>query len=83
MFLSLLSSYKRFLDLSPVQLDGSHARAQRAGQVVGFQARKADQTTNFLYLCDNQGVLVAISAPISGQHHDLADKQKHFNQLIS
>ena len=82
MFLSLLSSYKHFLDLSSVQLDGSHARAQRGGQVVGFQARKADQTTNFLYLCENQVVLVAISAPISGQHHDLADIQKHFDQLI-
>lgn len=82
MFGSLLQSYKHFLDLSSIQLDGSHTRAQRGGQAVGFQTRKADQTTNFLYLCDNQGVLVAITDPISGQHHDLSDIKKHFNQLL-
>jgi transposase len=82
MFRELLSSYKHFLDLSSIQLDGSHARANRGGQVVGFQHRKADETTNFLYLCDNQGVLVAISDPISGQHHDLADIKTHFQELL-
>ena len=82
MFVSLLSAYKHFLDLSSVQLDGSQARANRGGQAVGFQHRKADETTNFLYLCDNQGVLVAISDPISGQHHDLADIKIHFDQLL-
>jgi hypothetical protein len=38
---------------------------------------------NFLYLCDNQGVLIAISDPISGQHHDLSDIKTHFEQLLT
>ena len=79
----LLKSYKHFLDLSSVQLDGSHSRANRGGESVGFQQRKADETTNFLYLCDNQGILIAISNPISGQQHDLADIKKHFEQLLA
>lgn len=83
MFVSLLSSYKHFLDLSSVQLDGSQTRVNRGGQAVGFQHRKADETTNFLYLCDNQGVLIAISDPISGQHHDLSDIKTHFEQLLT
>jgi transposase len=82
MWLNILRSYKHFLDLSSVQFDGSHARANRGGQAVGYQVRKADQTTNFLYLCDNQGILVAISDPISGHHHDLADIKQHFERML-
>lgn len=82
MWLNLLSSYKHFLDLSSLQLDGSHARANRGGQAVGYQLRKSDQTTNSLYLCDNQGILVAISDPISGNQNDLVDIKLYFGQMI-
>ena len=73
MWVGLLEKYKSYLDLSSIQLDGSQTRANRGGNKVGFQLRKADESTNFLYLDDNQGALVAISEPISGEHHDLAD----------
>ncbi|RMF99856.1 MAG: IS5 family transposase [Acidobacteria bacterium] len=81
-WLSLLEKYKKHLDLSSVQLDGSQTRAQRGGESVGFQRRKADETSNFLYVCDNQGVLVGISEPISGNHHDIFDFEKHFLEVL-
>ncbi len=82
MWLNLLNSYKNFLDLSSLQLDGSHTRANRGGQAVSYQFRKSDQTTNFLYLCDNQGVLVAISDPISGNQNDITDIKVHFDHML-
>ncbi|GAB3509005.1 transposase [Emticicia fontis] len=83
MWINLLKQYKNLLDLSSIQLDGSQTRANRGGEKVGFQFRKADESTNFLYLCDNQGVLVAISEPISGEHHDLSDIKSHFHYLMT
>lgn len=83
MWLNLLKEYKKHLDLSCVQLDGSHTRANRGGQAVGFQHRKSEETTNFLYLCDSQGILLAISEPICGNNHDLSNFKVYFEQLIS
>gem|GEM_PF-3743346 len=40
-------------------------------EAVGFQARKADQRTNLVFMGDKQGILLAVSELISGQHHDL------------
>lgn len=54
----------------------------RGGQKVGFQLRKADESTNFLYLCDSQGILLDISEPISGEHNDLSQIRQHFEELI-
>lgn len=83
MWIGLLAKYKNHLDLSSIQLDGSQTRANRGGNKVGFQFRKADESTNFLYLCDKQGILIAISEPISGEHHDLAEIKRQFEQLIT
>ncbi|WP_064197206.1 MULTISPECIES: IS5 family transposase [Emticicia] len=83
MWACLLNKYKTYLNLSNIQLDGSQTRANRGGNKVGFQFRKADETTNFLYLSDSQGILIAISEPISGQHHDLADIKQQFSQMIN
>lgn len=82
MWVELLQAYRHYLDLSNIQIDGSHTRANRGGQKVGFQLRKADESTNFLYLCDSQGTLLAISEPISGEHNDLSQIRQHFEELI-
>lgn len=59
------------LDLSTSSIDGSHTRALRGGEEVEFQTRKMSKTTNALYLTDNQGIPIAMSSPVSGNHHDL------------
>jgi transposase len=42
MWVELLQTHKRHLDLSNIQIDGSHARANRGGEKVGYQFRKSD-----------------------------------------
>lgn len=81
-WLALLQRERKSLDLSSVQLDGTQTRCHRARQKVGYQTRKADQSSNLLFLSDNQGLLLALSEPISGQHHDLFEIETHFEQLL-
>lgn len=75
-FNKLLSVHKRLLDLSSIQLDGSHTIAKRGGQAVGYQHRKKAKTTNCLFLADNGGLILAMSTPVSGNHNDLYQIEK-------
>ena len=70
-WINLLSKYRDKLDLSSVDLDGSHTRTTKGGESVGYQGRKKSNTTNALYLTDRRGIPLAISEPVSGEHHDL------------
>ncbi|WP_299291822.1 IS5 family transposase [uncultured Mucilaginibacter sp.] len=80
-WIGLLRSYRNYLDLSSVQLDGSHTPAKRGGQAVGYQGRKASKTSNALFLADNTGQMLALSEPQQGQHHDLHEIKKLFTEL--
>ena len=78
----LLESHKSILDLSTSSIDGSHTRALRGGEEVEFQTRKMSKTTNALYLTDNQGIPIAISSPVSGNHHDLYQIEDRMDELF-
>jgi len=39
-YMNLLKSYRRKLDMSVVNLDGTHTPAKRGGEAVGYQGRK-------------------------------------------
>ncbi|MDJ1473856.1 transposase [Cytophagaceae bacterium NT2B1] len=82
-WLNLLSTHKDKIDLSCVQLDGSHTICKRAGEAVGYQTRKKAPTTNTLFLADRQGQLLACSTCQAGNHHDLFDIENQFEQLCS
>jgi transposase len=66
----LLKEHKNKLDLSSIQLDGSHTPAKRGGQAVAYQGRKKCKTSNILIMTDNQGIPIACSNPIAGNHSD-------------
>jgi Transposase and inactivated derivatives len=70
------------LDLSTSSIDGSHTKALRGGEEVEFQTRKMSKTTNSLYLTDNQGLPIAISSPVSGNHHDLYEIEERLDELF-
>lgn len=70
MWYSLLAQYKSLLDMSSVQLDGTHTPAKRGGEGVGYQGRKKSKTTNMLILTDNQGIPLVCSDPVAGNQHD-------------
>jgi len=67
-WLNLLSKKKRKLDMSCVQLDGSHTRCRQKGESTGYQARKKAVTTNSIFLCDNKGQMIAMGSPKAGNH---------------
>lgn len=81
MWTALLGSNHKYLDLSCVQLDGSHTPAKNGGAAVGYQGRKSARTTNMLFLADNQGIMLACAEPQAGNHNDVYELQTLFAQL--
>ncbi len=80
-WINILASNYSYLDLSCIQLDGSHTLAKRGGEAVGYQGRKASKTTNLLFLADNQGQMLACASPQEGKHNDLYNIQELFEEL--
>lgn len=77
-WITFLKQHKKELDLSSVDLDGSHTPAIKGGVEVEYQGRKKRKTTNALYLTDRQGLPLAMSEPVSGNHNDLHDIEVQF-----
>jgi hypothetical protein len=68
--------------MSSVQFDSSHTPAKRGGEAVGYQNRKKSKTTNALFLTDKQGIPLAMSDPIKGNHHDLYNIEIFFTKML-
>lgn len=81
LWLTLLRLNRPRLDLSSVQLDGSHTRTRCGGAAIGYQGRKAARTSNMLFLADNTGQPLACAHPQAGNHHDLFDITAVFAEL--
>lgn len=82
-WINILKENRKYLDLSSIEFDGSHTSAKNGGDAVGYQGRKACKTTNALFMSDNQGVMLAMSTPQEGQHHDLFEIQSLFNEICT
>jgi transposase len=80
-WIELLKANRNLVDLSCMQLDGSHRLCKKQGEHIGYQGRKAARTTNALFLCDKQGQPLAIATPQAGNHNDLYAIQELFNQM--
>ena len=83
LLLSVLHTHRRLLDLSSIQLDGSHTLAKNGGAAIGYQGRKAARTTNLLFLADNTGQPLAVASPQAGNHHDVFDIETSFGELCT
>lgn len=83
LWLMLVRRHRRLLDLSSIQLDGSHTPAKNGGAAVGYQGRKAARTTNTLFVADNQGQPLALATPQAGQHHDTFELAPAFAELCT
>ena len=80
-WVNFLKHNRQHLDLSSAEFDGSHTPAKNGGDAVGYQGRKAANTTNSLFMSDNQGVMLSMSTPQEGQHHDLYQIKELFEEL--
>ena len=81
-WIQLLKNNRSSIDLSSGDLDGSHTPALKGGEQVGYQGRKKRKTTNAIYLTDRQGLPIAMSEPVSGNHNDLFDIEVQFEEVI-
>lgn len=65
------------LNLSELNLDGSHALAKKGGEAVAYQGRKKAKTSNILPITDAQGYIVATTGIIAGNHNDAYNLKPH------
>lgn len=77
-WIEFLKKHRAEPDFSSVDLDGSHTPAVRGGKGVEYQGRKKRKTTNALYLTDGQGLPLAMSEPVAGNHNDLYNIEVQF-----
>lgn len=67
--------------MSSVQLDGTDTPAKRGGEAVAYQGRKSCKTSNMLILSDVNGIPIACSEPIAGNHNDAYEFVENFESM--
>ena len=70
------------LDLSELNLDGSHALAKKGGESVAYQGRKKAKTTNILPITDVNGFIIASTGLVAGNHNDAYNLKPHLQSAF-
>jgi len=68
---------KDVLNLSEINLDGTHTLAKKGGESVAYQGRKKAKTSNILPFVDGQGYIIGATDIIAGNHNDAFDLKVH------
>jgi len=75
-------SIKNLLDLSEINIDGTHTIAKKGGSSAVWQGRKKAKTTNILPVTDKKGYPVASTEIIPGNHHDAFDLENNLRNIF-
>jgi transposase len=78
----VLEKHKDLLDLSSMQLDGTHTPSKRGGEAVAYQGRKKGKTSNMLIITDNQGIPLACSQALEGNHNDAYNLENTVDTML-
>jgi hypothetical protein len=78
----VLKKHKNLLDMSSIQLDGTHTPTKRGGEAVDYQGRKKCKTSNMLILTDSRGIPLACSDAIAGNHNDAYELKDNVEQML-
>ena len=70
------------LNLSELNLDGSHAIAKKGGESVAYQRRKRAKSSNILPITDGNGYLIASTGLIAGNRNDAFNLKEHLQQAF-
>ncbi len=70
------------LNLSELNLDGSHAIAKKGGELVAYQGRKKAKTTNILPVTDGNGFIIASTGLMAGNHNDAFNLKQHLQTVF-
>ena len=65
------------LDLSVLNLDGTQSLAKKGGEKVAYQGRKKGKTSNILPITDRNGLIVASTGILAGNHNDSYELKPH------
>jgi transposase len=79
---SSINRIKADLDLSEINLDGTHTLAKKGGQSVAYQGRKKGKTSNILPFMDGKGYVISTTGIIAGNHHDAFNLKVHLQQAF-
>ena len=77
-----IMTIKATLNLSELNLDGSHVIAKKGGESVAYQGRKKAKTTNILPITDGQGFIIATTGLIAGNHNDAYNLKAHLQEAF-
>ena len=70
------------LNLSELNLDGTHTLAKKGGESVAYQQRKKGKTSNILPVMDGKGYIVATTGIIAGNHNDAYELKPHLQNAF-
>jgi len=65
-----IKAIKDELNLSELNLDGTHTIAKKGGQSVVYQGRKRAKTCNILPISEGNGFIIASTGIVAGNHND-------------
>lgn len=65
------------LNLSELNLDGTHTLAKKGGESVAYQGRKRGKTSNILPIMEANGYVVASTGILAGNHNDAYNLKPH------
>ena len=76
-FYGSIKTIEADLNLSELNLDGSHVLAKKGGESVAYQGRKKAKTTNILPIIEGNGFFIATTGLVAGNHNDAYNLKPH------
>lgn len=74
---STIAHIQEQLNLSRINLDGTHTLAKKGGEGVAYQGRKKGKTSNILPFIDAHGFIIGSTEIITGNHNDAFNLKEH------
>jgi len=77
-----IAAIHNLLDVSELNLDGSHTIAKKGGESVVYQGRKKAKTSNILPIFDKHGYVLASTGIVAGNHNDAFNLKPHLQSAF-
>lgn len=77
-----IEAVRHLLDVSELNLDGSHTIAKKGGESVVYQGRKKAKTSNILPIFDKHGYVLASTDIVAGNHNDAFNLKPHLQSAF-
>lgn len=77
-----IEKIRSLLDVSELNLDGSHIIAKKGGESVAYQGRKKAKTSNILPIFDKHGYVLASTGILAGNHNDAFNLKPHLQSAF-